>query len=199
MNYDLLLVGIGGQGILTIGEILAEAALRKGIPVNLYPTKGMAQRGGFVKAQVRLGRQTVGPNIPEKGADLVMAMELSEALKAVRFIKPGKEFVLFGHVWPPTAVLLGEAAYPMLEQVRQQVQEARSRMLYLDAESLPLYQGVPVPANIFVLGATIGHTGLHDILDPSEVAQLVQTKWTRDAERNALAFQAGLEANVDGS
>lgn len=196
MNYDILLVGVGGQGVLTIGEILAEAALRKGIPVNFYPTKGMAQRGGFVKAQVRLGRQTVGPNIPEKGADLVMAMELSEALKAVRFIKPGKEFVLFGHVWPPTAVMLGKAAYPTLEQVRQQVQEAGGRMLYLDADSLPLYQGLPVPANIFVLGATMGHTELRDVLTPSEVAQLVQTKWTTGAERNALAFQAGLKANV---
>jgi len=196
MNYDLFLVGVGGQGVLTIGEIIAEAALRQGIPVNFYPTKGMAQRGGFVKAQVRLGRQTVGPNIPEKGADLVIAMEVSEALKAVRFIKPGKEFVLFGHVWPPTAVMLGKAAYPTLEQVRQQVQEAGRRMLYLDAESLPLYEGMPVPANIFVLGATIGHTRLGDVLDPSDVAQLVQAKWTRGAKRNALAFQAGLEANV---
>lgn len=196
MNYDILLLGVGGQGILTIGEILAEAALRKGIPVNFYPTKGMAQRGGFVKAQVRLGRQMMGPNIPEKGADLVMAMELSEALKAVPFIKPGKEFVLFGHVWPPMAVMLGQAAYPTLEQVRQQVQEAGGRMLYLDAESLPLYQGTPVPANIFVLGATMNHTGLRDVLDPSEVGQIVQTKWIKGAERNALAFQAGLGAEV---
>jgi len=199
MNYDIFLVGVGGQGILTIGEIVAEAALHKGVPVSFYPTKGMAQRGGFVKAQVRLGRQTVGPNIPQKGADLVIAMEVSEALKAVRFIKPAKEFVLFGHVWPPMAVMLGKAAYPMLEQVRQQVQEAEGRMLYLDAESLPLYQGMPVPANIFVLGATISHTGLRDVLDPSDVAQLVQTKWAKGAERNVLAFQAGLEANVDGS
>ncbi len=196
MNYDVLLVGVGGQGVLTMAEIVAEAAFRKGIPVNFYPTKGMAQRGGFVKAQVRLGRQTVGPNIPEKGADLVIAMELSEALKAVRFIKPGKEFVLFGHVWSPMAVMLGKAAYPTLEQVRQQVQAAGGSMLYLDAESLPLYQDMPVPANVYVLGAAIGHTGL---LDSSDVAQLVQMKWARGRVRNVLAFQAGIEANLDGS
>lgn len=199
MNYDIFLVGVGGQGILTIGEIVAEAALRKGIPVSFYPTKGMAQRGGSVKGQVRLGRQTVGPSIPEKGADLVIAMEVSEALKAVRFIKPGKEFVLFGYVWPPTAVMLGKAAYPTLEQVRQQVQEAEVSMLYLDAESLPLYQGVPVPANIYVLGAALGHTGLGEVLDPNEAARIVQNRWKRGAERNAFAFQAGLEAKVDGS
>jgi len=106
-TYDIYLVGVGGQGVLTIGDIIAETALRNMIPVSFYPTKGMAQRGGFVKAQVRLGRQTVGPNIPEKGADLVIAMEVSEALKAVRFVKPGGDFLLFGHVWAPTAVMLG--------------------------------------------------------------------------------------------
>ena len=75
-TFDIYFVGVGGQGVLTIGEIIAEAAFRKNIPVNFYPTKGMAQRGGFVKAQLRLGRTTVGPSIPEKGADLVIATEV---------------------------------------------------------------------------------------------------------------------------
>ncbi len=197
-THDIYLVGVGGQGILTIGSIIAEAALHKGIPASFYPTKGMAQRGGFVKAQVRLGRQTVGPNIPEKGADLVIAMEVSEALKAVRFIKPGKDFVLFGHVWPPTAVMLGKAPYPTLEQVREQVREAGGRVHYLDPGSLPLYEGTPVPANVFTLGVAVGHTGLGKVLDPTEVVHIVQAKWTRGAERNAFAFRKGLGARGQG-
>ena len=52
-TYDIYLVGVGGQGVLTIGEIITETAFRAGLPVNFYPTKGMAQRGGFVKAQLR--------------------------------------------------------------------------------------------------------------------------------------------------
>ena len=59
MKYDIYLVGVGGQGLLTIADIITAAAVQKGIPVNFYPTKGMAQRGGFVKAQVRLGREQV--------------------------------------------------------------------------------------------------------------------------------------------
>ncbi len=194
LTYDIYLVGVGGQGVLTIGELVAEAAHRRGVPVNFYPTKGMAQRGGFVKARIRLGREMAGPNIPEKGADLVIAMEVSEALKAVRFIKPGGDFVLFGHVWAPTAVMLGKADYPTLDRVQEQVQEAEGRMYYLAPESLPLYEGAPVPANIFVLGAATGHTGLGDILVPSEVAHVVQTRWKRGVERNRSAFQAGLNA-----
>jgi indolepyruvate ferredoxin oxidoreductase beta subunit len=194
MKYDICIVGVGGQGVLTICELITEAATHAGIPANFYPTKGMAQRGGFVKAQVRLGRQVCGPNVPEKGADLVIAIELSEALRAVRFIKPGKDFLLFGHVWSPTAVILGKADYPTLEQVLEQVQEAGGSMYYLDPGKLPYYEGAPVPANIYVLGAAIGHTGLGKVIDPSEMAYTVQNRWKRGAERNAFAFQAGMEA-----
>lgn len=195
-TYDIYLVGVGGQGVLTIGDIITEAALHRGIPVNFYPTKGMAQRGGFVKAQVRLGREIIGPQIPEKGADLVIAMELSEALKAVRFVRPGKDFILFGHVWPPTEVMLGNAPYPTSDQVLEQVLEAKAVLHYLDPEKRPLYEGTPVPANVYVLGAALGRTGLAQMLDPSEVADLVKSRWKRGAERNALAFQAGLKADI---
>ena len=51
-TYDIYLVGVGGQGVLTIADLITRTAFRKGIPVNYYPTKGMAQRGGFVKCYV---------------------------------------------------------------------------------------------------------------------------------------------------
>ncbi len=196
MKYDIYLVGVGGQGVLTIGHLITEAAARQGISVSFYPTKGMAQRGGAVKARLRLGRARGGPNIPERGADLVIAMERSEALKAIRFAKPGGDLVLFGNVWSPTAVMLGRADYPTLEQVREKVQDAGCRMHYLDPESLPRYEGAPVAANVYVLGAAVGHTPLGEILDQSEVANLVQARWKRGAERNRMAFQAGLEAEL---
>ncbi len=195
-TYDIYFVGVGGQGVLTIGELVAETAHRVGVPVNFYPTKGMAQRGGFVKAQLRLGRETVGASIPERGADLVIAMEVSEALKAVRFIKPGGDFLLFGHVWSPTAVLLGRADYPALDQVRERVQEAGCKMHYLAPESLPMYEGAPVLPNVFVLGAALGHTGLGGVLDPAEVAKTIETRWKRGVERNLFAFQSGLDALI---
>jgi indolepyruvate ferredoxin oxidoreductase beta subunit len=193
-TYDIYLVGVGGQGVLTIGDLISAAAVQKGMPINFYPTKGMAQRGGFVKAQVRVGREMVGPQIPEKGADLVIAMEQSEALKAVRYVKPGKDFVLYGHVWQPTAVMLGKAPYPELEQVREQVGQAGAVLHYVDPEKRPLVEGAPVPANIYVLGAILGRTGLGQLLDPAEMADLVRHRWKRGAELNALAFEAGLES-----
>jgi indolepyruvate ferredoxin oxidoreductase beta subunit len=199
ITYDIYLVGVGGQGVLTIGELLAEAAFRKGIPVNFYPTKGMAQRGGFVKAQLRLGRAAIGPAIPEKGADMVIATEVSEALKAVRYIKPSGDFVLFGHVWAPTAVMLGKAPYPTLDQVLGAARNALSaggRVHYVAEDSLPLFEGSPVPDNIYMLAFALKQTRLGELLPAADVEQAVRTRWKRGIDRNIFAFQAGLKTQA---
>jgi indolepyruvate ferredoxin oxidoreductase beta subunit len=194
--YDIYLVGVGGQGVLSIGEIITEAAYRRGIPVNYYPTKGMAQRGGFVKAQLRLGRASVGPAIPEKGADLVIATEVSESLKALRFIKEGGDFILYGYVWQPTAVMLGKAAYPELEQVLDAARQATGgggHIHFIAPESLPLYEGVPVPDNVFTLAVALSRTRLGELIPPEDAEQVLCARWKRGIERNLYAFRTGLE------
>lgn len=189
-TLDIFLVGVGGQGLLTIGEVIAEAAAALGLPVCFYPYKGMAQRGGLVKAQLRLGRSAVGPNIPPRGADLVIAMEVSEALRAVRVLRPGGEFLLFGERWLPTAVMLGKAAYPALEVVLEQVRAARGHPVYLSPDVLP----AGLPANLFVLGAAVGRTCLGNVLPAAAVEEAIRHRWPRDPERNLAAFQAGQSA-----
>lgn len=194
VTYDIYLVGVGGQGVLTIAELITEAAHRQGVPANYYPTEGMAQRGGFVKAQVRLGRERVGPSIPERGADLVIALEVSESLKALRFAKPGADFVLWGHVWAPTAVMLGKAGYPALAAVQEQIQAAGCALHTLDESRLPVYtDGLPVADNLFVLGAVLAATRLREVIAPETVLAAITGRWPQVAGRNAFAFQAGME------
>ena len=196
-NCDIYLVGVGGQGVLTIAEIISEAAFHKGVPANYFPTEGMAQRGGFVKAQVRLGRNLVGPNIPEKGADLVIAMEISEALKAVRFVRPGGGFVLWGHIWAPAAVMLGKAKYPPLDQVKEQIKLAQAKLIFIDPEYLPLFEGELAPDNLFVLGSVVARTELGDLINPDTFLKVIQTRWPRNTDRNAFAFKSGLEYEIE--
>ncbi len=197
--YDIYFVGVGGQGVLTIGEIIAEVAYCQGIPVNFFPTKGMAQRGGFVKAQLRMGRAVVGPAIPERGADLVIAAEVSEALRAVRYVKPGGDFLLYGYVWAPTAVMLGKAPYPVLRQVAEAAVAAlgpQGHLLYIDPGQLPAYDGAAVPDNVYTLGVALRRTRLGQLLPAQAVADVLQARWKRGVERNLFAFQAGLEAGL---
>jgi indolepyruvate ferredoxin oxidoreductase, beta subunit len=191
MRYDIFFVGVGGQGILTIGEILAEVAHQKDIPVIFYPSKGMAQRGGFVKAQLRLGDEQTGPNISLRGADLVVAMEQSEALKAIPYCKNGSDFVLYGDIWAPTAVSLGKAPYPKLDQVSEQVALAGAHLVYVDPAHLPKFAGEAVHPNLFVLGAIMGRTTLREHLEDRDVEKVIQTRFKRGTEANLFAYHAG--------
>lgn len=198
LTYDTYLVGVGGQGVLTMADLMAETAVESGQEVSFYPTKGMAQRGGGVKVQVRFGRRVIGPEVPEKGADLAIGMERSEALKALPYVKPGSDFLLYGHVWEPTKVMLGKAHYPTLEQVVEKILAAGAVLRYVDPEQLPCHNGRTVPANIYVLGAAVGQTALGQVLDADDVARVVVERWERYAAVNEAAFRAGLEASVDG-
>lgn len=196
-GYDIYLVGVGGQGVLTIAELITEAAFLQGVPVNYYPTEGMAQRGGFVKAQVRLGRQAPGPNLPEKGANLLIAMEISESLKAVRFCKPGSDFLLWNYVWAPTAVMLGKASYPALDLVKEQISQAQANLYVLSPDDLPFYQDDLAPENLFVLGAAVQKTSLKTIFDLAMVEKAVQARWPKSAARNLFALHAGAESEIE--
>jgi indolepyruvate ferredoxin oxidoreductase beta subunit len=178
MRFDIFFAGVGGQGILTIGEILAEVAHYTDFPANFYPSKGMAQRGGFVKAQLRLGRESVGPNISQRGADMVIAMEQSESLKAIR---------------APTAVSLGKASYPTLAQITEQVKLAGARLVYIDPMDLPKFAGEPVRPNLYVLGVIMGQTTLGSLISSADVEHIIQTRFKKNTtEANLFAYRAGL-------
>lgn len=192
MNLDVYLVGVGGQGILTISEILSSAAMEKDLPVFFYPSKGMAQRGGFVKAQLRIGKKNVGPNIIEKGADIVFAMEVSEALKAVRFVKPGGTFVLLANFWEPTDVILGKAGYPELDSVVKEIQKSGANLVLISDKDLPEYEGKKVADNIFMLGSAMKHSELKELFDAADIDRIVQNRWKRAAAANHYAFEAGM-------
>ncbi len=196
MTLDIYLVGVGGQGVLTIAELIVEAAFLANLPINYFPTEGMAQRGGFVKAQVRLGRTVIGPNIPECGADIVISLEISETLKAIRFLNPGGECLLWGHVWAPTAVMLGKAGYPSLQQVAGQVQQAGGRLVYLAEDALPEYHEDRSKSNIYVLGAAVVHTALGKMLDRKVFQHAIQNRWPSSSQRNLNSFRAGLESEI---
>lgn len=194
-SYDIYIVGVGGQGVLTIAELITEAAFKKNIAVNLYPTKGMAQRGGLVQAQLRLGRTTGGPSISAYGADLVIAMELSESLRAIRYIKPGAEFILYGCKWEPMEVMLGKAFYPPLADVWSEIEKAGGKVRYLD-DSLPEYEGRPVRANLYLLGAIMSYTKLNTIISIGDIIAAISVRWPRAIDQNIFAFNAGFKANI---
>ncbi len=190
---DIVLVGVGGQGILTIGDLLLRAALEKGISASFAPTKGMAQRGGFVKAELRLGKDGVGPRIAAGSADLVLATERSEALRGIPFAKRGGDFVLYDDVWAPTGVMLGKATYPERDAVVAAIEAAGARATILLPAQIPLVGGRPAAANLVVLGAACGTPALAALVDAATVEATVAARWPAVASANVAAFRIGRE------
>ncbi len=191
MSCDIVLVGVGGQGVLTIGDLLLRAAFDADVPASFCPTKGMAQRGGPVKVEMRLGREGVGPRIGEGGADLVVGMERSEALKGIRFLKPEGTFILFDHVWTTTGAMLGTDPYPTLEQVTRRIRDATPRSIVLDPAELPSVNGRRAPENVYVLGAILGRSTVGRLLDPKAVERLLAERWPEAEAPNVAALRAG--------
>ena len=192
-SLDIYLVGVGGQGILTIADFICQAALEKNIAVSYFPTKGMSQRGGFVKAQIRLGKPEAGPSIPAGSADMAIAMERSEALKALRYLKKDGEFILYGGIWQPTDVMLKKAPYPQLDEIKATIKENGNKLIYGDHDDVPEFDGIKVRENIFALGLSIGNSQLGEMISADFIADLIAKKWPKVKEQNLLAFNAGVQ------
>jgi len=191
MSMDIVLIGVGGQGILTIGDLLTRAALEAGVPASFSPTKGMAQRGGFVKAELRLGESSVGPRVCRAGADLVIAMELSEALKGLEYVKPGGTFLLYAHVWRPTGVQLGRDTYPEFDAVLEAIRATGATPIVVQPSDLPLLEDGPAAPNVFLLGTALARSPLGDVLDATLVEETIARRWPKKAESNVKTFAAG--------
>lgn len=190
--FDIYTVGVGGQGILTISEIITQTAAQKGVEVNFFPTKGMAQRGGFVKSQVRLGRLpgTYSPSLSPESADLIVSMELSETLKAIRYGKKGADYVVLGLRWNPAAVMLGKAPYPEVDDVLGAIRDAGGNVHYLDPSDMP--EGAR--GNLYTLGAVCANSRLSELMTLEEIEDVVAKKWPKVAESNIAILKAGYHA-----
>lgn len=108
--FNIYLTGVGGQGIGLISEVILRAADHAGKQVKGVDTHGLAQRGGIVVSQIRIGRQLHSPLIPARKADLVIALERHEALRGVNAaLRDGGTLVYYDAVWQPLSVRLGQA------------------------------------------------------------------------------------------
>lgn len=101
METSIVIVGVGGQGVLTLARWLGEAAMAEGYDVRIAEVHGMSQRGGSVEVHVRIGREVYAPIVEEGGADFVIALEALEALRAYRYLKPNGILVVNKRIIQP--------------------------------------------------------------------------------------------------
>lgn len=202
-RYDVLLAGIGGQGVITLGTLLKLAALAEGVDVTGAERRGGAQREGPVTSNVRYrvltAEERADPRkaafsgaIPRGGADLLVALEPLEAARCLPWLHAGT--VVIADVTPrvPTAVRLGTAAYPPLDAIWGWLGEVTPRVHPVDLEGITRrHFGDLRRLNVLALGLA---SALGDLPVSAEALLGVVRERLPGFEENRRAFELGREA-----
>jgi indolepyruvate ferredoxin oxidoreductase beta subunit len=178
--FNVVLAGVGGQGILFASRILFEAAMAKGQKVMGAETHGMSQRGGSVVSHFKMGDQASSMVIPGT-ADALVALERTEGLRNLEFLRPGGVYLVnapdLSHVPATVSALL---------------ERSRVKVRSFDADGLALAAGKPLIANLYLMGF---FCALEEVpFDGAEVRAIVAALSKGPADDNLRAFDAGLAA-----
>jgi len=148
---NILLVGVGGQGILLASEILSETFMLAGFDVKKSEIHGMSQRGGSVVSHVRYGREVFSPIVPEGEGDILFGFELMETYRSLPLLKAGAAVVANDLRIPPPSVLMGKESYP--EGLADNIAAQFPDFLLVDGQKLAAEAGNQRAANTVLLGA----------------------------------------------
>ena len=192
MKKDIILAGVGGQGILSIATVIGEAALQEGLYLKQAEVHGMSQRGGDVQSNLRLSSEPIMSDlIPKGGADLIISLEPMEALRYVEYLKPD------GWIVTSCVPFLNIPNYPDLEEVLARVRAHKNHVL-LDVEALAKEAGAPAQAaNMVLLGAAIPMLGIEHDKMIAGVARVFARKGEAIVQTNIAAVEAGYQASND--
>jgi indolepyruvate ferredoxin oxidoreductase beta subunit len=155
VKYDILIAGVGGQGVVLASRILALAAIKAGFHVSTAETIGMAQREGAVSSHLRIGDEGFGPLIPRGEADLLLGLEPAETVRSLPFLKQGGKVLVNSHPIPPASKPPGSPDYAP-EVLLAFLQAKFPELCCLDFTELAGEAGTSKVANIAVLGAAAG-------------------------------------------
>lgn len=186
MKKNIILAGVGGQGILSIATVIGEAALNENLYLKQAEVHGMSQRGGDVQSNLRLSSEPIYSDLIAKGTcDIIISLEPMEALRYVEYLAPD------GWIVTSSVPFINIPNYPEVEQVLEAVRNYPNHVL-LDVEKLAKEAGAPAQAaNMVLLGAAIPMLGIeHDkIIDG--VRRIFARKGDAIVQSNINAIEAG--------
>lgn len=189
MKQDIILAGVGGQGILSIATIIGEAATKAGINLKQAEVHGMSQRGGDVQSNLRLSTETIHSDlIPTGEVDMIIAMEPMEALRYVPYLSKD------GWIVTSSASFVNIPNYPDKDELMKEL-DSFPNVVKLDIEEVAAGTGAPKSANVVLLGMA---APMLKVLSPEElrsaVARVFAVKGEAVVAANLKAFDAGMEA-----
>lgn len=186
MKQDIILAGVGGQGILSIATVLGEAALTNGLHIKQAEVHGMSQRGGDVQSNLRISSEPIHSDlIPFGKVDMIMSLEPMEALRYVQ------ELSREGWIVTSSVPFVNIPNYPEKEEVYKHLQDLPHTVM-LDVETLAKEAGAPAQAsNMVLLGAAVPMLGISYETIRDAVAKVFARKGQEVVEKNLAALEAG--------
>ena len=189
MKKDIIIAGVGGQGILTIATIIGDAAAAAGVNLKQAEVHGMSQRGGDVQSNLRLSTEEIYSDLIKQGAaDMIISMEPMEALRYLPYLNEEGVVVTSSNVfknipnYPDEQALMGEL-------------QALPRVSVLPIEDLAKQNSMPKSANVVLLGMAAKYI---EILSPEQLRESIKrvfaSKGESVVEMNCQAFDLGLNA-----
>lgn len=189
--FNILIAGVGGQGVLLTSKIIAEAALLQGLDVKQSEVHGMAQRGGSVLSQVRIGEKVFSPIVAEGEADLLIGFEPLETARYLHFLREGGIVVYNTHPIGTIGVSIGREAYP--EDIHETIRKHASEVHPFDATKVAVEVGEKRAVNLVLMGAVLRFLPLRETVVDEAITNSVPKK---ALEINRKAFLAGRSQKV---
>ena len=188
MKYDVILAGVGGQGVLSVASIIARAALGEGLSVRQSEVHGMAQRGGAVLAHLRIAdRKIAGDLVPRGGADLIISMEPLESLRYVSWMNDTSVLVT------ACEPFLNITDYPDINEIISSIKRL-PRWRLVEAGALAKQAGFARAVNTVMVGAASRFLPLKTESLEKTIAAVFSKKDASVAQANAKAYQLGQAA-----
>jgi indolepyruvate ferredoxin oxidoreductase beta subunit len=192
MKYDVILAGVGGQGVLSVASIIARAALSEGFHVRQSEVHGMAQRGGAVLAHLRIADKNIaGDLVPKGGADLIISIEPLESLRYLSWLKT--DGILVTSAEP----FINIPDYPDIEKITSSIKSLLHRRL-VEATALAKEAGLSKAVNTVMVGAASCFLPIKAQNLEKTIAGVFSKKGEVDIASNIKAFKLGQKAAKKG-
>jgi indolepyruvate ferredoxin oxidoreductase beta subunit len=189
MKQDIILAGVGGQGIVSIAFVIARAAIEEGLEVKQCEVHGMSQRGGAVQSHLRLADSRIASDIiPRGGADLILAVEPLEALRYLDYLRPDT-----GTIISSRAPFINIPDYPDVEALVSKIRET-PRHIVVDSDRLARQAGSSRSQNMVMLGAASAELAVREEDLLKYIRLLFGPRGEAVVETNLRAFSLGRDA-----
>lgn len=187
MKSDIILAGVGGQGILSIATVIGEAALFDGLNIKQAEVHGMSQRGGDVQSNLRISSGEIHSDlIPKRGADLIIALEPMEALRYIEYLSPT------GWVITNSTPFINITNYPDIEDIYSELRSF-PRSVVLDVDTIAKEAKISRAANIVLLGAAAKYVGIEFSKLEDGIRRIFARKGEAVVEMNIKALNLGYQ------